>query len=140
MYIYYNIEHAHINLKLAIMARVVRIDIKFDPYSNNNKIRVKERVIVPLGATIVWSILTTNKGYFQYERINFEIYFQNYSPFRWLNQIKSIKASYKMRSSIELARAIANKEGEYKYGLKATDKRTESLIYEEDPYLIVLNN
>lgn len=121
------------------MANTVTVNVVFDPELRDKKILIPEEIIVKKGDKINWVLITQYLRRNELNNLLFELYFDAESPFNWNIGRALIDANSVPDGEIqELAIGIAEREGEYKYGVRAINRDNDEVIYDEDPYLIVL--
>jgi hypothetical protein len=130
-------------------------------------IRVEERIRVPKNSSVIWNLKLpehffeelyylkwTNQRRVQNGLI-FTVYFENETPFQWKRESlrfpsnRPIPASildniYELynrdqpeRQEFLIAEGVAEKTGDFKYGIKVSEVGNDEPIYDEDPYLVV---
>jgi len=116
------------------MASPVYINVDFFP-EYHKKISVIPVIEVPYGSTIYWRLNFRNFAKFRYDKIQFSFYFPYHTPF--YSGDKNIKSKIDAPIQVIKGGEVRN-EGEYKYGIKVENTEEDKVIYDEDPYIIVL--
>jgi len=110
-------------------------------------LEIPRKTEVPQGSVVQWNIvglegILNEPSTLLEEGLIFTIYFSDKSPFHWKRQFIQLHnrrcGLYLTNGIIRLAEEVADESGDYKYGIKVTDgKSDETTLYDEDPYLIV---
>ena len=114
-------------------------DFFINLYIEKNRIIIPERITVQKNVNIYWRILNPNRIiYFTeipIEAINFSIYFDMNSPFSWKRSDSNGRTGNSLFPLI--GGGLAEEDGEYKYGVQAQLNRSNQVLFDEDPWLII---
>lgn len=134
------------------MAESIKIKVEFRP-GLEKKLLIPEKIQAHVGDNIRWQLSIKEPFHYPPDyRIRFQVYFSKDSPFKW--NIESLQiigfpfAPYFEGEITDLASGVAEKPGDYKYGIKVVRLKTrveinnteeeEELIEDDDPYLSIL--
>ncbi len=101
-----------------------------------------EKAEVGVGEHVTWSIAVAGRS----RSVEWEIYFEDRSPFRRRSYQVATEATVPRtdapggETSVHVGQidaGAAEEPGEYKYGVRATDKANQQALSDDDPYLIV---
>jgi len=122
------------------MTKKFVVNIEFNP-RNEKMLIIPNEIRVPIESVIQWNIIGLDK--FSFERtlwrkgLNFTLYFNDGTPFPWEKQSVKINdnAHLKPNSKFRLAKEVAERRGEFKYGVKITEALNNTTLYDEDPII-----
>jgi len=124
------------------MAEIIKVKISFDPEANI-PLDIPNEVRAPRKSIIQWNIVGIRKGWPRLDRyrdgIIFTIYFEDESPFGWKRQFRQVYEEIfyprPFPDTIRLAEDVADRIGDFKYGISVSDASSGEILYDEDPYL-----
>lgn len=122
-----------------------RVDIEFHP-KQVKLLVIPEKIIVPQYSVVQWNIVSKDMDLFESkwrEGLIFTLYFNDASPFLWKRQFIQLHDSRQLypefpRKILRLAEDVAEKKGDYKYGVSISEAETDETLYDEDPYISVI--
>lgn len=134
------------------MAEIIKIDLtlNFERERDNvfskqdRMLTIPEIVQVPQFAVVQWNI----KNFEEYRmrtrnkrNLIFTIYFDKESPFDWKRnfvQLYDFPFGPFYAKNVKLAESVAERKGDYKYGISIFDADQNEEIFDEDPIIRVL--
>jgi len=140
------------------MPEIININVEIN-LESEKILRVQERIRVPKNSSVIWNVKFSwnffEELYFSpkwrlRKGLIFTVYFSQETPFEWkreslrlpsfrpLPPFPPIFRLFRLETEeISIAEGVAEKEGEFKYGIKVSEVGNDEPIYDEDPYLIV---
>lgn len=125
------------------MAEIFTINIKLTS-EPQKLLQIPEIIEVPKGSIVQWNIKNfeefLNKWNRPFGSIIFTLYFENNSPFEWKRRFIQLFDHHFIpyySKIIRLADDVADKKGDFKYGVSVFDAEQNEPIYDEDPLLRV---
>ncbi len=130
------------------MAEIIKIDLAFnlDGDVNGGKLlTIPEKITVPQFSVVQWNI----KNFEEYKELThryrrsliFTIYFEKESPFYWKRNFVQLYdfpfGHFYPYNNIRLAESVAEKNGDYKYGVSIQDAEQNETLFDEDPIISV---
>lgn len=121
------------------MSEIYIINIEWMP-NRQKLLEIPEIIEVPRGTVVQWNI-NKNKNFepfIAFKNLIFTLYFSNKSPFYWKRTFIQLNEPQLNNSQIiRLAEDVADKKGDYKYGVSIFDTNRNETLYDEDPILRV---
>jgi hypothetical protein len=125
------------------MAEIFTINIELT-FEGQKLLKIPELIEVPKGSIVQWNI----KSFEEYKHILnrpfgsliFTLYFENKSPFKWKRtfiQLFDTHFESFYPKTFRLADDVADKKGDFKYGVSVFDAEQNEPVYDEDPLLRV---
>jgi hypothetical protein len=125
------------------MAEIIKIDIELTT-ERQQLIKIPEIIEAPKGSIVQWNIKNFEEFRKNWDRpfgsLIFTLYFENKSPFKWKRtfiQLFDSPLGLYYSKIIRLAEDVADKKGDYKYGVSLFDAEQNEPVYDEDPILRV---
>lgn len=125
------------------MAEIIKIDIELTT-EKQQLLKIPEIIEVPKGSIVQWNIKNFEEFRQNWHRpfgsFIFTLYFENKSPFKWKRtfiQLFDPHFGPYYSKIIRLAEDVADKKGDYKYGVSVFDAEQNEPVYDEDPILRV---
>jgi hypothetical protein len=125
------------------MAEIFTIDIELTS-ERQKLLKIPELIEVPKGSIVQWNIKNFEEYRHKLHRpsgsLIFTLYFENKSPFKWKRtfiQLFDPHFGPYYSKTIRLADDVADKKGDYKYGVNVFDAELNEPVYDEDPILRV---
>jgi len=125
------------------MAEIFKINIEV----NRNKeklLTIPEIIEVPKLSVVQWNIINfedyLHNGNRPLRSLIFTLYFENKSPFSWKRKFIQLYDPHFgpfYSKTIRLAEDVADKKGDFKYGINVFDAEQNKPVYDEDPLLRV---
>lgn len=127
------------------MVETFKVNIEFNP-KGKKLLVIPEKITVPLYSVVQWNIIGIDKHYFETNLragLIFTLYFNGESPFMWKRQFVQIHESRHFfpdfpSKILRLAEDVAEKKGDYKYGVSISEAENDETLYDEDPYISVI--
>jgi hypothetical protein len=125
------------------MAEIFRINIEFN-FGQQKLLKIPEEISVPQNTIVQWNITNLDEFFFESNLWRrgtiFTLYFDDTSPFFWKRQFVQTNNDprfYRYPQTLRLAEEVADKKGNYKYGVRVSQADSDETLYDEDPILIV---
>jgi len=125
------------------MAEIFTINIELTT-ERQKLLKIPELIEVPKGSIVQWNIKNFEEFRHNWHRpfgsLIFTLYFENKSPFKWKRtfiQLFDPHFGPYYSKTIRLADDVADKKGDFKYGVSVFDAEQNEPVYDEDPLLRV---
>ena len=125
------------------MAEIIRINIDASP-NRERFLTIPEIIEVPKLSVVQWNIINFEENLYNKNRhfrsLIFTLYFDNKSPFGWKRkfiQLHRLDYGPIYSKTLRLAEDVAEKKGDFKYGISVVDAEQNEPIFDEDPLLRV---
>jgi hypothetical protein len=135
------------------MAEIIKVDLNLNFEVDRDNVFLKQEKIltipeivqVPQFAVVQWNIKNFEEYRMRTHRnersLIFTIYFDKESPFDWKRnfvQLYDFPFGPFYANNVRLAEGVAEKKGDYKYGISIFDANQNEEIFDEDPIVRVI--